>query len=239
MLTPTTHPILLQLRPVTLTHQQDPYDKKNRKKNPRYNGKQFTTQPLKKSCGLGTDNCLPGTVLNTNLFSAYEGYSKRPDPYKPQVKYLETQPPDKRQKGFGSGDAFKTDEFTNVIRTETYREQLKREKKITNAHMEKMYGKQEDAEQEEEEDLDTDNTLFSTVHSTKPDLFRGARLRELRKKERNVGFHRLSSRDYGKLCDDKKIIFAAKGKFGSIDATAQFFDSGHLGVGRNNDLLTQ
>ena len=213
----------------------DPYQKKNRKKNDRFNGKQFTTQPLKRSCGLkGTT----GTVLSNNMFSTYEGYSKRPDPYKQQVKYLETQPPDKRRKGFGSGDAFKTDEFTNVIRTETYREQLRREKLITNKHMEAQYGDEsKDETNKSEEAEDVDNTLFSTIHSSKPDVFGSDRLRKLRQKERNVGFHRLSSREYGTLCSDKKIIFTAKGKHGSTSATSEFFDTGHLGVGRNDDLM--
>jgi hypothetical protein len=193
---------------------------------------------LKKSCGLA--NTLPGTVLNNNLFSAYDGYSKKPDPYRMQVKYLETQPPDKRRRGFGSGDAFKTDEFTNVIRTETYREQLKREKKITDARFFEEKSAANESKQNiamEEEKDEIDNTLFSTTHSTKPDVYGKARLKALRQKERNVGFHRLASRDYGLLCDDKKIIFSAKAKFGSVDCTAQFFDKGHLGVGRNDDLM--
>ena len=46
----------------------DPYDKKGRSKNARFNGKQFQTQPLKKSCGLASGSA--GTVLNNNLFSA-------------------------------------------------------------------------------------------------------------------------------------------------------------------------
>jgi hypothetical protein len=197
---------------------------------------------LKKSCGLtGTT----GTVLTNNLFSSYDGYSKKPDPYKSQVKYLDTQPPDKRNKGFGSGDAFKTDEFTNVIRTETYREQLRREKAIMNARMRKQIEKEEKREDnksndttvEEDDEDETDSTLFSTINSTKPDVYGPARLKKLRQQERNVGFHRLASRDYGQLCGDKKIIFSAKAKFGSIDCTAQFFDSGHLGVGRNDDLM--
>ena len=154
------------------------------------------------------------------------------------MKYIESQPPDKRNKGFGSSDAFKTDEFTNVIRTETYREQMRREKAITNKHMEAMYGsKPTEEEVKEEVDEDTDNTLFSTIHSSKPDVFGSDRLNALRKKERNVGFHRLSSRDYGTLCGDKKIIFSAKGKFGTNNCTSQFFDKGHLGVGRNDDLM--
>ena len=174
----------------------------------------------------------------------YDGYSKKPDPYRSQVKYLDTQPPDKRNKGFGSGDAFKTDEFTNVIRTETYREQLRNEKNIMNARMRKQIAAEEkstganDTKQEEEDEEDeTDTTLFSTINSTKPDVYGSARLKKLRQQERNVGFHRLASRDYGLLCDDKKIIFSAKASFGSVDCTAQFFDSGHLGVGRNDDLM--
>ena len=184
-------------------------------------------------------------MLKNNLFSAYDGYSKKSDPYQSQVKYLQTQPPDKRRKAFGSGDAFKSDEFTNAIRTETYREQLKKEKRTTDKHREKQWaaenagGAAKVMKNKEEEDDETDNTLFSTMHSSTPDVYGSARLKALRQKTRNVGYHRLASREYGQLCDDKQIIFSAKAKYGSIDCTAQFFDTGHLGVGRNDDLLSK
>ena len=67
--------------------------------------------------------------MPTSYFKFYEYKS---DPFKPQVPYSKTQPMEQRKLGFGSHDAHKTDEFTNVIRTETYRYQLKQEYKHIN-----------------------------------------------------------------------------------------------------------
>lgn len=54
-----------------------------------------------------------------------------PEGYKDGVKYKDTQPLDQRKKGFGSKDASRRDEFSNVIATECYREALKKEKLIS------------------------------------------------------------------------------------------------------------
>lgn len=48
--------------------------------------------------------------------------------YEDSNKYIKTQPLDKRKKGFGTKDASKRDEFSNFIRTEQYRETMKKEK---------------------------------------------------------------------------------------------------------------
>lgn len=42
-------------------------------------------------------------------------------------RYMQTQPLDKRHKGFGSKDAHRRDEFSSSIRTEQYRETLRKE----------------------------------------------------------------------------------------------------------------
>jgi hypothetical protein len=55
------------------------------------------------------------------------------EPYTTGPKYLETQPMDKRKKGFGCGDADKRGEFGSYIRTMQFREQLKREEKMADA----------------------------------------------------------------------------------------------------------
>jgi hypothetical protein len=44
------------------------------------------------------------------------------------IKYITTQPLDQRKRGFGTKDANKRDEFCNDIRTEQYRETLRKEK---------------------------------------------------------------------------------------------------------------
>jgi len=52
------------------------------------------------------------------------------DGYKETNKYIDTQPLDKRNKGFGTKDAHRRDEFSNTIRTEQYRESIKKEKHL-------------------------------------------------------------------------------------------------------------
>lgn len=47
------------------------------------------------------------------------------------MKYKDTQPLDQRKKGFGSKDASRRDEFSNVIATECYRETLRKEKLLS------------------------------------------------------------------------------------------------------------
>ena len=56
-----------------------------------------------------------------------------PDAYVEQLPYNKTQPQDKRKLGFGTKDAFKADEFTQRIRTEQYRDLLKREQRLMKA----------------------------------------------------------------------------------------------------------
>jgi hypothetical protein len=55
-----------------------------------------------------------------------------PETYKETNRYIDTQPLDKRKNGFGSKDAFKSDEFANFVRTEQYRETIKRERPSKN-----------------------------------------------------------------------------------------------------------
>lgn len=52
----------------------------------------------------------------------------KPSGYSEAIKYLATQPLDSRKRGFGTKDAKRHDEFSNFIRTEQYRETIKREK---------------------------------------------------------------------------------------------------------------
>lgn len=53
-----------------------------------------------------------------------------PDRYAAQLSYTKSQPFASRRLGFGTHDAFKRDEFTHRIRTEQYRDLLKREKRL-------------------------------------------------------------------------------------------------------------
>jgi len=51
-----------------------------------------------------------------------------PEGYKEVNKYITTQPLEGRKRGFGTKDAHRRDEFSNAVRTEQYREGIKKEK---------------------------------------------------------------------------------------------------------------
>ena len=91
----------------------DEYAKKGGAKNPRHSGKQFITNPAKRTDGGG--GCFDRSTYASEPFGDKQGY-------------LEREPADKRKKGFGSNDAFRRDEFSNTYAVNAYREQLKREK---------------------------------------------------------------------------------------------------------------
>ena len=44
--------------------------------------------------------------------------------------YIETQPLDARKRGFGSKDAHRRDEFSNAVRTQQYRESIRKEMEL-------------------------------------------------------------------------------------------------------------
>jgi hypothetical protein len=61
-----------------------------------------------------------------------------PEGYKETNKYITTQPLDARKKGFGTKDAHRRDEFSNNIRTEQYREGIRKEQNLMNQHKDKI-----------------------------------------------------------------------------------------------------
>lgn len=72
-----------------------------------------------------------------NAGDGYFGYNKKafsyvPEPYTEMQRYSEIEKLDTRKKGFGTRDASRRGEFTATIRTEQYRETLKKEQRITN-----------------------------------------------------------------------------------------------------------
>ena len=50
--------------------------------------------------------------------------------YQEATRYIQAQPLDGRKRGFGTKDAHKRDEFSNGVRTEQYRESIRKEKFI-------------------------------------------------------------------------------------------------------------
>ena len=77
-------------------------------------------------------------------------------------------------------------------------------------------------------------TLYETLHSKDDDLFGPDRLKALRSRKRNTGFHILSSDAIGTRCGDAKVIQSNKSTFGTKNVTSQFFDTTHLTVGQGD-----
>ena len=61
-----------------------------------------------------------------------------PEGYKETNKYITTQPLDARKRGFGTKDAHRRDEFSNNIRTEQYREGIRKETELMNQNKDKI-----------------------------------------------------------------------------------------------------
>ena len=85
------------------------------------------------------------TMYPKNAGNGYFGnmgkpFMYMPDKYVEQLPYAKTQPYDTRKLGFGTHDASKRDEFTDRVRTEQYRDLLKREKRILQRNEQKRGG---------------------------------------------------------------------------------------------------
>lgn len=89
-----------------------------------YGGKHFTTAPLKE--GRTTD-----VYFEKKLNWISDG-----DKYTDRVRYKDTQA--EKKKGFLTSDFSKRDEFSNTVRTEQYREQLRKEGKFTKKTLDLM-----------------------------------------------------------------------------------------------------
>lgn len=61
-----------------------------------------------------------------------------PEGYKETNKYITTQPLESRKNGFGTKDAHRRDEFSNNIRTEQYREGIRKETLLMNQNRDQM-----------------------------------------------------------------------------------------------------
>ncbi|KAJ1455206.1 hypothetical protein M885DRAFT_554898 [Pelagophyceae sp. CCMP2097] len=92
----------------------DPYKQDKDHRPPRWRGSQMA---------------VPGHPKN-DIDGYFKGLVYVPDKYVEQLPYTKTQPFAERKRGFGTHDAKKRDEFTQRIRTEQYRDLLKREKRL-------------------------------------------------------------------------------------------------------------
>lgn len=201
----------------------DEYAKKGSAKNPRHSGKQFITNPAKRTDG-GV-GCFDRTSYASEPFADKQGY-------------LEREPADKRKKGFGSNDAFRRDEFSNTYCVNSYREQLAREKKFND----KLAAQTAAEVTEEEAELAAAEAAADQAAKAKPvhlyDIGRSVNTEfdprssrdthyRYRGGEKRVGTMRTSTNE-----QEEAITQADPARpkaFGRVKATKEFYDTSHLG----------
>lgn len=93
-----------------------------------FGGKQFGTAPPKEG--------LAGGATNDVFFEKKHNWIADGDKYIDRLRYKESQPD--KKKGFLTSDFSKRDEFSNTIRTEQWREQLKAEGKHSSKALEML-----------------------------------------------------------------------------------------------------
>ena len=106
----------------------DPYVAEAEKRPGRWKEKQMGTTMYPKNAGNGYFG---------NMGKPFE---YMPDKYVESLPYAKSQPYDQRKLGFGTHDASKRDEYTQAIKTEQYRDLLRREKRILSAQEKKKGG---------------------------------------------------------------------------------------------------
>mgnify|MGYP001321392303 CR=1 FL=1 len=97
----------------------DPYDKKAKATDSREKGAQFKADFPKKG--------VAGALPNEALFDKEHKWLYGGEKYIDRTMYLTTQPPDTRKLGFGSRDAYRSDEFTQDMEVQKWRERLRTE----------------------------------------------------------------------------------------------------------------
>lgn len=153
--------------------------------------------------------------------------------YQPNILYIQTQPLEKRKKGFGTRDAFKTDEFTSVARTEQYRETLRREAEIFTKHRnpeedDRKLREHEDQQRRRREAMGS--TFLYDVGRTRVTEFDPRKTRDSHysfdtTRGRDVGGYRPTSMDIGENSWDCEYKPPASG---AVSQIKQFYDKGHL-----------
>lgn len=184
----------------------------------------------------------------TNSGGGYFGLMGRafdymPDKYVEQLPYGKREPFAERKLGFGTHDASKRDEFTQRIRTEQYRDLLKREKRLLGggkaleARVKQAHAKL-GAEQKRNEDLrkavglDAPNHLYDIGRSREtkfdPKMHRDRfyNTHSAHKREMRRGGYRTASQDIG----DGAWAVTRTEHFGRSHATRAFYTQSHLEV---------
>ncbi|CAM9391679.1 unnamed protein product [Heterosigma akashiwo] len=200
---------------------QDPYVE-NRKLPPRWKEKQFAVAHLPNPENGG--------------YFAKKTYA--PDPYKEAVHFIKEQPADSRKLGFGTKDASKRGEFTATIRTEQYRETLKKEQRILDHQrdpaaetMTLERARKREEERSFPEGLSETRRLYDIGRQNVTD-FDPRQSRDtfytLRKdRPKRLGHHQTAAAAVGSGAWDHEY---SKPEFGPIPYVKNFYDKGHLGT---------
>jgi hypothetical protein len=215
----------------------DPYVAEAEKRPGRWKEKQMGTTMYPKNAGNGYFG---------NMGKPFE---YMPDKYVESLPYAKSQPYDQRKLGFGTHDASKRDEYTQAIKTEQYRDLLRREKRILSAQEKKKGGLAEqirkahkklaEAAVEEERQREVCGLtpapfLYDIGRSretpfdpkTKTDCFYNAY--QARKREMRRGGYRSMSQDIG---DGGWELGKKRETFGRSAATKSFYSKSHLEAG--------
>jgi hypothetical protein len=190
---------------------------------------------------IGTKDKLPdrwggkGFIVPVNVPSSK--ISHQSEPYVEMERFTLTQP--NRKKGFGTGDANRRGEYTNTIRTEQYRDLLKREIQLMEKNRDAQ--KEESILRNAEEKYRATRSFCEGLTETRHlyDIGRGqvtefdpkrSRDRYYKydgSKEKRMGGYRTMSADIG---SGAWSYAYHSPEFGPTAHTKNFFDKGHLAV---------
>ena len=209
----------------------DPYRDQAMTLPGRWQKKQFTIDKLPKNSGNGYFGLMgrPFTYV--------------PDRYVAQVPYAKSQPFSERKLGFGTHDAHKRDEFTHRIRTEQYRDLLKREKRLiasfSEADLQKVKSRLE-LQKETDQKLRAAVNLEPPLHlydigKTRETPFDPALPRDrfyntsiARRRPMRRGPYRTMSQEIGDQVTNHSFADAIRTK---CHATRNFYSRGHIEIG--------
>ena len=165
-----------------------------------------------------------------------------PQGYNDGVNYKDTQPLEKRKKGFGSHDANRRDEFTNFIATQRYRETLKKEKSLTTEKPSEIAERLQNIFRERET-IETKKGLKRSFRNDKIHMYDIGRSRTtdfdpMSGRDSYYKFDAELGREYGTLakptnCDIGELAWSVSyrsPKFGGKSEMRNFYDKSHLNV---------
>lgn len=139
--------------------------------------------------------------------------------------------------GFGSKDASKRDEFSNAMRTEQYRDTLRREQRITTKQTERDLQKLEELKKRMDETMPR---VEPGRRQLQYDIGRTVTT-DFDPKKRSDSYYKFNA-DTGKRMGNSRPVSADYGdgawnvraknpQFGGVSATRTFYDKSHLTVG--------